>query len=240
MIKLKNPDDIKFYLYISDTKLDMLYQQITSSTKEKSSFGCEINLHVVKLSSKKERENEDIKDDKLKIVIKALNDAKLVGSIDNPNQYFKGTLPMRWGTLRDWGRPSDESPLVYFGGNTESTMFGLGGSSKHVIGNSGSASTDSRSSAPSIIGEILSGLDMPLAGWRTAPRLRDMDHHGTYEAIKWANRNLSWAPEQNMEFYAKTLLKGDYLDDDGQSIRVLLGSPIYVALSGSNKDFSYC
>jgi hypothetical protein len=49
---------------------------------------------------------------------------------------------MRWGGLDDCGRPSDEAPLVYFGGFTRQTVFGLDGSIRHVIGmgNAGSRS----------------------------------------------------------------------------------------------------
>ncbi len=241
MVRLKQASEIKYYLYISDEKLEMLHQQVAPSNEGKKSFDWGLDFHFIKINRKSERQTENSRDDKLKAVIQALDDANLVGTVDNPNQYFKATLPMKWGMLRDWGRPADESPLVYFGGRTEKTMFGLGGSSKHIIGTAGASSTDSRSSAPSIVGQILTGLNMASQGWNTAPRLSDEDHHSTYEAIEWANKNLKWAPEQNIEFYAKTLLSGDhYLARDQEPVKVLLGSPIYAALAHPYTDFSYC
>ncbi len=239
MFRIRSASDIKHYLYISDTKLDLLYQQLKAPGKTKNGFEWHLNLPGLKLAGKTEREEEDSCEDKLKAVISALEQSGLVGTIDAPKEYFKGNVPMRWGSIRDWGRPATESPLTYFGGQTAATMFGLGGSTRHVIGNAGYASTDARSSAPSIIGEILRGMNEPVDGWKTAFKDADNSNYGTFDAIKWANRNLAWAFEQQLEFYAKTLVSGEFHGDDGEPIFVTLGSPIYVSLEKPARDFSY-
>lgn len=230
---------MKHYLYRSDAKIDLLFEQVERPAKETATLEWTVNLPGFKLTSKSERESEHTRTEKMEAVIKALVDRQMVGTIDKPREYFAGRCLMRWGTLRDWGRPEAESPLIYFGGRTEKTIFGLGGSSKHIIGNQGCASTDSRSSAPSIIGEILRGMDVPETGWRTAVRIDDDDTYSTFDAVKWANVNLTWAFEQELEFCAKTLAHGPFRDGDDKRILGLLGSPIYVSLSKAAMDFSY-
>ena len=70
---------------------------------------------------------------------------------------------MKWGLYGDAGRPTDEPPLVYFGGQTETTIFGLGGSTRHVIGFEGATSTSSRSATPYLVAHLLEGLEPD--GW---------------------------------------------------------------------------
>lgn len=143
-MKFKNAAELKYYLYVSKAKLDMLYDQIAFSGKEKKSVEWVLDLKPFKASRKSEREDEPDRDDKLKAVIEALEQSQIVGTVDEPKEYVKGTLPMRWGIYRDAGRPTEEPPLVYFGGRTEQTIFGFGGSSRHVEGNAGCAATGSR------------------------------------------------------------------------------------------------
>ncbi len=232
-MKFKNSADLKYYLYISNSKLEMMYQQVASSGKDKKSVEWGVDLKAVKFMRKSKAEDEPDTDDKLKIVLRELDDAELVGTIEEPKEYVKGTLPMKWGLLRDWGRPTEEPPLVYFGGRTEATVFGFGGSSRHVIGNVGASATGSRSVTPYLVAHLLDGLGMSLQGWRADGRHNDDDDHDTYSAIALATDHLK-GPEQNLEFYAKTLLRGEFSDPycrgEGMT-RVLLGSPLYVALA---------
>jgi hypothetical protein len=126
-MKLKNPAELKYYLYISTSKLEMLYNQVASSASDKKSLEWGIDLKAFKLTRKIEAEEEPDQYDKLKEVISALEYSELIGTIDEPKDYVKGTLPMRWGLFRDAGRPSDEAPLVYFGGQTEKNRLRIRG-----------------------------------------------------------------------------------------------------------------
>ena len=218
----KKAADCKYYLYISNSKLEMLCQQVASSGKDKKSVEWGVDLRAVKFIRKSEVEDEPDTDDKLKIILRELDDAGLVGTIDEPKEYVRGILPMRWGLFRDWGRPTEEPPLVYFGGRTETTVFGFGGSSRHVIGNVGASATGSRSVTPSLIAHLLDGLDMPRQGWCVDGYV--IDDYDAYSAIELATDHLK-GPEQNLEFCAKTLLQGAI------GMKILLGSPLYVALA---------
>lgn len=234
MVQIKNAPDFKYHLYISSSKLEMLYQQIAASGKEKKSIEWGFDWKAIKFTRKSESEDQPDAADKLKTVLRELEIAELVGTIEEPNEYVKGILPMRWGLFRDWGRPSEEPPLVYFGGRTETTVFGFGGSSRHVIGNAGASATGSRSVTPNLVAHLLDGLDMPLEGWRADRKQTSENDSDTYEAIALATDNLK-GPEQNLEFCAKILLSGEFVDRNTVK-RVLLGSPLYVALASPYPD----
>jgi hypothetical protein len=229
--RIKNSSELKYYLYISTSKLEMLYQQVASSGKDKKSVEWGVDLKAVKFIRKGEAEDEPDRDDKLKLVLQALDDADLVGTIEEPKEYVKGTLPMRWGLLRDWGRPTEEPPLVYFGARTETTVFGFGGSSRHVIGNAGASATGSRSVTPYLIAHLLDGLAMSREGWGAYQKYDSDDDFDTFSAVKMATDHLK-GPEQNLEFYTKTLLRGKLWGSHGQvGTKVFLGSPLYVAMA---------
>ena len=230
--RIKNASELKYHLYVSNSKLEMLYEQIVSSgNNKKNSFEWGVDLKVIKFMRKSEAENEPDTDDKLKKVLRELDDAELVGTIEEPKEYVKGILPMRWGLLRDAGRPTEEPPLVYFGGRTETTVFGFGGSSRHVIGNAGASATGSRSVTPYLVAHLLDGLDMSVQGWRADRKHDGDDDCDTFSAIALATDHLK-GPEQRLEFYAKTLLRGEFSDGEHQKrMKVLLGSPLYVAMA---------
>jgi hypothetical protein len=230
MIRFRKVGEFKFFLYISDAKLEMLYQQIASGRKNKKSMEWGVDLKVVNLAQKTERDADSSRNDKLKVILQAMEDVGLVGTIDTPKEYIKGSLPMKWGMLQDWGRPTEEPPLVYFGGRTQNTVFGLGGSSRHVIGVYGASATGSRSVTPSLVGQLLDGLNKSREGWRTCPKFEGDDNYDTYVAIGLATDKLN-GPEQNMEFYAKTLLTGEFKHKQEKMTKVLLASPLYVALT---------
>jgi len=227
----KSSSGLKYYLYVSISKLEMLFQQIASSEKKKKSLEWEAAIGFAKIKYKGGKETELDMNDKLRIVVQALNDENLVGTIEEPGDYVKGTLPMKWGLYRDWGRPAEEPPLVYFGGRTENTIFGFGGSSRHIIGNVGASSTGSRSVTPYLVAHLLAGLGAPLEGWRADRKEQGADDRDTFEAIKLASDHLK-GPDQPLEFYAKTLLQGEFRGiKDQRGTKVLLGSPLYVALA---------
>lgn len=88
---------LRYYLYISKTKLEMLYQQITPIEKNKRSFEWKATLGVLSAAGKTEKESVPTQEKMLEMVIKEIEDAGQVGTVDDPNIYVKGTLPMRWG-----------------------------------------------------------------------------------------------------------------------------------------------
>ena len=120
---------MKYYIYISDTKVDMLFAQIPTNILKKITAELNINLGMVSVSLK-ERQNEQTRFHKVEVVNNYINEHLEVGDIDNPKTYFKDTVPMMWGTLpvTPEGQGQLRKNFVYFQGGTKQTKFGLGGS----------------------------------------------------------------------------------------------------------------
>lgn len=242
-MKFKNARDIKYYLYVSDTKLNMLYEQIykTSKKSQKTAIGGKV-LGLTASSESIEEETAD-RDDKIKAVEEELLDRQLVGTPEMPKEYFKGKMLMRWGMFDDCGtRPEGEAPLVYFSGIDMKIplLIGLGGSSKHVLGQDGATSTHSRSYTPTIVRWLLSALetDKPptIRPW-IEKHSEDQELSGAMAA---ALHNLR-PPTQELEFLAKTLFEGEIHRHEHligvSSAKVILGTPLYVILSRHLTDY---
>lgn len=204
----------KYYLYISDSKVNMLYAQ--------SRPGREAN-------------NPD-SIYKLDAVLAHLARAGLIGTIDEPKEYFAGAMPMRWGPCVFPYLPEKltltSSPLVYFGGSTKTTVVGLGGSANHVIGEVGSAKTGLHSCLPGFIFQLRHEL-----GESLPMKLPSMDDTpGALMAVYMATM-YGKGPSQELEFVAKRLAYGplpsmwfsERKTDDKE--KILVGTPLYVAMS---------
>src|SRR6266853_1568642 len=162
MIRAKNAADLKWYLYRSDAKLRMLFQQIAKADTSKKTIEWKAGVAGFGLSGKSESDDGIDEDDMLKAVIERLESSGQVGTLEDPSLYIKGIMPMRWGMYNDSGRRDpDHGPLVYFGGlDVDAPMLlGLGGSSKHVIGHEGATSTTSRSSTPALVDALCRGIE---------------------------------------------------------------------------------
>src|SRR5438093_11370169 len=129
---LRQIGEMKFYLYLSRAKIEMLYQQLPNK-KGKSSVEVKADVKFASRTQKVEHELDC--DDKLQLVMEALIDAGQVGTVEEPSTYARGMVPMRWGIYDDDGlRPNNTGPLVYFSGLTGPNLVGLGGSSNHIVG----------------------------------------------------------------------------------------------------------
>lgn len=211
-----------YYVYVSDSKIDMLLPQIDPGfgAKRKAELGVSLKVLTAKRTVETPA-NDRIA--RLETVVRHLRDHGDLGSVDEPGQFFWGLLPMRWGPF-----PADgESPLVFFGGRTERTVVGLGGSLRHVLGTVPDATAHSvgRSMMPSLLDGL--GISSDLEDEYVADAVdTDLDRadRAALARVQDVVTSLRW-PAQNVEFVAKRLLHGD--GPDGQ---VLLGSPVYVAL----------
>ena len=96
---------MKYYLYISSAKLEMLYPQVAPSVKEKKAAEWKIDLKFLSYSKRTEGEPNDTQEARLEAVIEALDEAGQIGSVDEPRDYVRGTHAMRWGIYGDGGNP---------------------------------------------------------------------------------------------------------------------------------------
>jgi hypothetical protein len=201
----------RYFVYISDAKVEMLLQQIDPRALRKR--GGELGVDLKVLSGKRSVEAlagaERVA--RLEQVVRFLVDFGDLGEVDEPGQFFQGSLPLRWGPLV--GR--DGYPMVYFGGRTDKTVLGLGGSRAHVFGSPGAAGIEA-SLSRSVLPSLLQALASPAAG---------DDEAAALATVHEATTGLP-GPPQRMEFVAKRFLHGPGPGGD----TVLLGSPLYVAL----------
>ncbi|UFW51139.1 MULTISPECIES: DUF7019 family protein [Bradyrhizobium] len=222
LIEKKKKIGSRYYVYISDSKIDMLFSQI-SSTPESNRY-------------KKADE-----------VIKHIYDTEKVGTIDAPSEYFHGTLDMRWGPYGDGfyryqraDASEETSPLAYFSGHRDRTLVALCGSTKHLIGldlgELGKTHAHSYSITPMIETFFRRKLDLD-----PAEDLDEMGYLGNsgsdlvYHLVN-ADRNMQGGPAAKLEFLARTLMSwrepgADEISESEKIHSMVLGTPIYVALA---------
>jgi uncharacterized protein DUF7019 len=211
------------YVYLSDTKIEMLYAQIPSRLRDRIAADLKIDLKVISVTVK-EREPVESRFSKARIVVQQVQHDYDIGTVDDPRPYFEGSLQLRWGVYPD-ARIGE--PLVYFGGVTRQTILGLGGSARHLVGavplTAGSTFSLGGSALPSIL-TVISHADQ-------TTETADDDDKGDCAALGevQAFTNGMTGPRQALQFLAQRLLTGRATDQRYQS--VLLGSPLFVARS---------
>jgi Family of unknown function (DUF7019) len=196
----------RYYLYVSDAKVDMLVGQIDPRLTRRRTAEVGLNLKVFGAKRTVESAGAE-RSERLERVVRYLEEHGDLGSVDEPGQFFWGLLPMRWGPF--------PPASVYFGGASERTVVGLGGSAHHVLG-----SPPPGTPAPGPPRSMAPGLLADLAG----DEIQVADEAAALSMVRRVTGALT-GPTQNLEFVAKRLLSGDV---DGQP--VLLGSPLYVAM----------
>ncbi|MFD0035587.1 DUF7019 family protein [Streptomyces sp. NPDC055059] len=220
--------NLRHYLYVSDSKVDMLLAQIDPSfiRKQTTEYMADAKLAGIRRTTENTQNSDRIV--RLERVIRHLKKHGDLGTADAPRTFvFQERLNMRWDLLRD----SDGASLTYFGGRTDSgVVVGLGGSTHHLLG----ASPDS-GGAPALPRSLLPSL---LNGLRVDPEIDSLftgdgpGSRGTPEAAALTAVCQSVAalrkPLQTMEFIATPLLHGPSPRPECGST-VLLGSPLYVA-----------
>ena len=82
---------MKWYLYRSDAKLRMLFQQIAKAGAKKA-IEWKARVGVLGLSGKSESDDDVDEDDMLKAVAERLESSGQVGSLEDPNLYIKGIV----------------------------------------------------------------------------------------------------------------------------------------------------
>jgi Family of unknown function (DUF7019) len=121
-----NPD-LKYYLYVSDSKVDMLFSQIPLKWTESICTELKLDLKLISLNIKPETK-EDTRYSKLNVVIEYLRRNNLLGTISSPGSYFAGSLPLAFTVV---------GSTAVFCGREGHKMIGLTGSAHHLTGNAG-------------------------------------------------------------------------------------------------------
>jgi hypothetical protein len=224
---------LKHYVYVSDTKVDMYYAQIPQPLL--AGIAAELTLDLKLLGSGvsttlKKEQTQETHYSKLQVVVKYLEEhmSSDIGSIDAPQAYFKGTLPMFWGKLPT----RDNTKMVFFAAATERTLLALGGSAYHVTRPIGDATIGEPSSdLPSLVALLTEELQLQ----PHSPDKEDFyDEDAALNAIEVMTRQMK-GTAQRLEFLAKRLVYDPSSLTHGRirtrAKHVLFGTPIYVALA---------
>jgi len=214
---------VRDYVYVSDTKVEMLFEQIPQPFAKRMAREFKIDLKLVSLSLA-DAPTTQTRYGKLALVESFVRRELAVGSVDEPELYVSGTLPMRWGPY------GDEHGMVFFAGATPATVVGFGGSLGHVIGASPPGTRPMYSAAPILVKTLAQAGQLTDA--QASPR-SDMPHGGLSAsdatwpgAIVEAAKQLS-PPTQRLEFLARCIRRVEY--PAAGRTGVLIGSPIFVA-----------
>lgn len=222
----------KFYMYISDAKVEMLLPQIPHELKKKVANEFKLSFKIFEIGHKPEGESEDSRSARLQSVVEYLRSGNQVGSVDQPSEYIEGTLPMKWGPYLllspnfqaadpNADRARRPTDFVLFGGATEKTFCGLVGSARHLVG-----SVASKDGA-----EDYAGSAMPAALHYLEELASGLGLTQSDDALNVLGRVIDGlrGPAQRLEFVAKRLLEGSM--QYGPRAQCVLASPLYVALA---------
>jgi hypothetical protein len=129
------PSMLKYYVYISATKVNMLYPQIPPAFLRGAEAELKINLGVISTTVKGRGPEEATElPARVAAVQSYLRNENAVGSIENPRQWTEGSMPMRWGRVSEYA-----SDIAFFGGVAGKKRVALIGSSDSLIGTPQSA-----------------------------------------------------------------------------------------------------
>lgn len=207
---------MRYYLYISDTKLDMLRAQIPAHTLERIAVGLKLDLKLLGVSLERKSAPDD-SFAKLRAVEKYLVDNDEVGTESKPRSYFRGTTLMKTGIMKEIN-----AEYAYFGGRTRRRSIALIGAPHHLIGG---AARMKDIQSPAADGYLLPLILRCLRGnvaidsEEAETRLKsfpDIDY-----LIDRINEDID-SPPQRMEYLAKRLSMGN---------AYILATPLYVALA---------
>jgi len=230
-----------FYVYVSDAKIVMLSSQIPATVVSQLAADLRLEQNALRQSST-DPMTPMARYALVKIVSSYLRDHQQVGTLDSPSTYFEGELTMKWGPYRTLSGAWDEpSPLVYFGGKTENTIVGLGGSARHVIGSVGASGAHSHSATPYLVAKLYEGLELPLPKEDESAlqhqetfrrRLPNSNREHIAMAVDLATTQMI-GTEQRLRFLARRLafFERNKHDAWSENMNILLGTPLYVCLT---------
>lgn len=223
----RSAQPLRYYLYISDAKLEMLFDQIDPGLLSRISAEVKVDLKLVSLTLRGRRDSGPTRMAKLKVLERYIDAHHHVGTIDEPgDSYFHGQMDMQWGRVED-------DNAVWFQGfqrNDEGVMasVGLGGSLHHIIGEQPPSPGTHSGSSLYAVNEMFEGI------YSSEPLLRQSITEGDMPS-RWPSK-IAWdgarnLPKQRLDFLAIPLAERRANLSLVGSLHIILGTPLYVAHS---------
>ncbi|MGD1848394.1 MAG: SAVMC3_10250 family protein [Salibacteraceae bacterium] len=212
---------MKYYLYLSKSKVEMLFPQIPKAEKDNIATELKLDLKIFSASFKDQVEKDTLFS-MMRVVENYIEKKEAVGTIDFPGAYFKGEIPMTYGIFKDYG-----SDLTYFKTETEASVLILIGRTQNIVGIS-NPETLLHPEAISPNYYFLKYIN------------RILENHSdiiSFDESPWTPENLIKilnksveqvdGPTQNLSFLAKKIY---HVEGIGKSKNIILGTPLYVEL----------
>ena len=218
---------LRYYLYVSDTKLDMLFEQIDPGVLKRISAEVKVDLKLASITLRGADNPGPTRTAKLQVVERFIDKHHNVGTIQQPGQeFFRGQMEMQWG----WMGANERG--VWFQGNDfdDSQYVGLGGSRHHVLGEVRQLASRPMSGRPYLVEALES------SGFLRNPRLENGELTG--DLPRYWHAYMDRAPAepqpgalspQRLEFLAVPLAETQIDLNEMRPIHVVIGTPVYVA-----------
>jgi hypothetical protein len=132
VFRRRNAGTPRYYLYLSKTKVEMLYPQIPRRLVR--SLGAEVTASIGVLQATvkggKQPDSTDLYF-QTAVVDRYLVRHDQVGTVGSPELYVKDVATLRYGIVSEYA-----ADIAFFGGNVGDTKLGLIGSSDSMVGES--------------------------------------------------------------------------------------------------------
>lgn len=233
---------MKYFTYISESKIEMLHSQLSKIAQKKTEFLAGLNLKLFQLQLKSETSKSVSIYDKLQKVLDELDRLNLIGDIESPKEYIKGTLEMKWASYGTHGwDESTKHYISFWGYNSKSHCLALAGSFHNLIGQPKTIGSVNSSSGTGVIMDWLKNkIDHPANSEYLVDgymRIVNSDGSAYVPGGDEVANSIHHAVGDNMrgasvkvEFVAKVLSTGSsYRGWHNQETKVIVASPIYVA-----------
>ncbi|QEU91211.1 DUF7019 family protein [Streptomyces kanamyceticus] len=212
---------MRYYLYVSGTKLDMLYGQIPTKLLKRLAVEAKVDLKVLSVAVQSPRA-EATTYDRLDIVEAYLEREFDVSWMTEPRPWFRGDLGLR---IAGYGSPAGPTFMT---GREGDTVIALVGSAQHLIG---------QRTAPDTIQNAYSNLPSLFQLVRDDAQAngRPVDEDAAMGQVLTFSESLT-VPPVYAEFLARRLVSGTVTGRDGRDVHVVIGTPLYVAMADEDPD----
>ena len=226
---------MKYYVYISESKIDMLHSQISQTTAVAKEASLGFDWKFLKGEIKTARGVPENKLTKLNDVVARLEKDSAVGSLDDAKPYIRGALRMKWASI---GIIREFSPVTFWGYADSNSVLGLAGSAHHLVGTQREGFTHCYSQTPLILAWLKRELDLPKGDRKRLGidkewlnRAKHMRGGMIETSVEDMVRKMDGELEE-FEFIAKVLHRSSVSQDLPR--RVILATPLYVAMHDSD------
>ncbi|WP_237773313.1 MULTISPECIES: DUF7019 family protein [Streptomyces] len=216
---------VRYYLYLSGDKLDMLYEQIPAKLLKRLAVEAKVDLKVLSVAVQSPRA-ETSTYDRLDIVEAYLERESDVSWMTEPRPWFRGDLGLR---IAGYGSPDGPTFIT---GREGDTVVALIGSARHLVGQR--AAQDTIRASYSMLPSLFRLLDDAPEDWprqyRTPRAVTPAHENQALHQVLEFSDSLTVAPVY-AEFLARRLLTGTVTGPDGRELRIVVGTPLYVAMA---------